>query len=86
MTGRPLSSSKATRWPPKSFSASESAGAEQCFTSADRVIVDNDTAANAAARKHDANSGAKPITATSRVWKVASIIAIGSNSTENDFV
>ena len=81
-----MSSSKATGWPPKSFSASESAGAEQRFISADLVTVDNATAASTAARKHDANSGAKPIADISRVWKDGSIIETGSNSTENDFV
>jgi len=81
-----VSSSKATAWPPKSFSASGSAGVGQRFTSADRVIVDNDTAVNTADRKHDESNGVKPIVDTNKVWKAGSIIAIGSDSTANDSV
>lgn len=76
----------ATGWPPKSFSASESAGAGQSFTSADRVIAGNDTVASTAAKKHDENSVGKPIAGTSRVWKAGLTIATGSSSTENGSV
>ena len=81
-----MSSSKATAWPPKSFSASGSAGVGQRFISADRVIVDNDIAANTADRKHDENSAATPIVDTSKVWKAGSIIETVSSSIENDSV
>jgi hypothetical protein len=86
MKGQPLSSAKATEWPPKLFSAGGSAGAGQRFTSADRVIVDSDTAVNIADRKHDESSAAKRIGDTSKAWKAGSIIAIVSNSTANDSV
>jgi hypothetical protein len=79
-----LSSSIATGWPPKSFCASESAGAEQRFTSADHVTVDNGTAASTAAGTHDESSAVKPIADTSGVWKAGSITGTGSNCTEND--
>jgi hypothetical protein len=79
-----LSRSKATGWPPKSFSARESAGAEQRFTFADHVIAANATAASIAARKHDGSSAAKPIAVTSGVWKADSITAIDNGFTGNE--
>jgi hypothetical protein len=83
MKGGPLSSSWATGWPPKSFSAKPCAGVGRRSTSADPVIEDNVTAANAAGKKHDDSSGVRPIGGTSRVLRAGWITATVNGFTGN---
>ena len=47
------------------------------------AIVDSAIAVRLAARKFDASNAALPTVATSGVWRVGSIIAIGNGSTGN---
>ena len=78
-----MSSSRATGWPPKSFSGKKCAAAGGSSTYADPVTEDNVTAVSTAGGKHGESSDVRPIAGTSRVLRDDWITAIVNGFTGN---